>query len=201
LLKRTFPLLTVLLALSACDSSSTLVQNDSAIEDGIEAPDRIRESFAVDFAQVTGTLTINNSSVSVQVEYSETLPDGRVLLLGQSEPIDQMVGNANLTVSISNDQFNYSFDDDVDGISNIVEREQGTDPFVPENSVNRQFLIQFNIPQRINDPAITRPIVLLNDIARATIPPDGDFLIISTGVVPSNTSVDGRPKRANSPGS
>lgn len=189
------------------------MQNDSAIEDGIEAPDRIRESFAVDFAQVTGTLTINgqtflmsrlannqfqvqipniaaNSSVSVQVEYSETLPDGRVLLLGQSEPIDQMVGNANLTVSISNDQFNYSFDDDVDGISNIVEREQGTDPFVPENSVNRQFLIQFNIPQRINDPAITRPIVLLNDIARATIPPDGDFLIISTGVVPSNTSVD-----------
>lgn len=204
-----------LLALYGCDSGSSGLsgQITAGTEEGINAPDRIRESFVVDFAQVTGTLTINgqtfqmsrlandqfqvqipniavNSVVTVEVEYRETLPDGSDLLLGRSFPIEQSVGNSNLTINIPNSGFDYSFDDDQDGISNIIEREQGSDPFTPENSLNRSFLIQFNIPQRINEPAITRPIVLLNDMTRITSPPDGDFLIISTGVVPSSFDVD-----------
>ena len=214
LLKSSSPLLAILFALSGCDSDDSFEQTNFAVGEGIEAPERIRESFAVDFAQVTGLLTINgqafqmsrlannqfqvqipniaaNSNVTVVVEYSETLPDGRELRLGRSMPMTQSVGNNDLTINISNDQFDYSFDDDEDDISNIVEREQGTDPFEPENSVNRLLSVQFNIPQRINDPAITRHTLIVNGIPRATNPPDGDFLIVSTGVVvPSNFPVE-----------
>jgi len=192
---------TVLLTATACDSDQQMVESDSV--EGIGLPQRIRQSFAIDFSQVTAILNFNGqdyemarrgdryqvdvpnvvvgSDVNVNVTYYERLPNGYNLLLATTEQIQVNVTNA--TLPIREDQYNYNHDDDGDSVSNIIEREQGLNPLVPENTANRNVVLQFNIPTVVNNSAITRAIVLVADVPRA-FSRDGNRINVST-VVPS----------------
>ncbi len=193
LFRKSFNLLWIsLLILSGCngDSSGYSVSPDPD-ESGLTlaAPIKIRESLAIDFSQVTGVANVNgrtyemvqsgssyraaidnipvNSDVQLNLLFQERLPSGQTLRLAYTDQINIAVGTTNQTRQILQAEYLYDYDADGDGVSNIVERTNGSDPFTPENAVNRVVVVQLNIPQIINDPSITQVIALFADVPRA----------------------------------
>lgn len=176
-----------------------------------QLPAKIRTSLAVDFSQVTGFANVNgrnyemerfgdryralvpnvpvNSDVSIDLLFSERLSDGRVLELARTNPQSFTVGTADQTIEISEEQYSYDFDADNDQISNIAERNDGTDPFTPENAGTRTITVEFNLPQRIEDPAITRVIALVADVPRPRTP-RADNVVQVSGLVPASSTID-----------
>jgi len=183
-------LLAALAVVPGCDSDSGTGIGNNLTSGGITAPSRIRESLVVDQTQVKAILTINgqqfemprfgddqfriqipnlpaNTDFTLEVLFTETLQDGTDLRLARIQQITRSSGSADLTVNLSEDQFLYDFDDDQDEISNILEREQNTDPFFPETEVtSRNVFVQYNIPQRITDPTAILDTTLILDINR-----------------------------------
>lgn len=207
--KFSIPFLAACLLLSGCDSTPTERQASGSSLD-IQLPEKIRTSLAVDFTRVSGVATVNdrifemerlddsfraivpdipvNSELSIDLRFSETLTDGRILDLAQTAPEIFSVGSTDTTIEITEDEFSYAFDDDNDGISNIVERNDGTDPFIPENVGNRTITVEFNLPQRIEDPQITQALVLISDLSRAFEREDN--FIQASGIVPNSNTID-----------
>ncbi len=190
---KSFHLLWVsLLILSGCTGDSgehAVPLNPGASGITLASPIKIRESLAIDFSQVTGVANVNgrtyemvqsgsgyratinnipiNSDVQLNLLFQEQLPDGQALRLAYTDQITIAIGNSNQTRQILQAEYRYDYDADGDGISNIVERNNGSDPFIPENAVNRVVVVQLNIPQIINDPGITQVIALFADVPRA----------------------------------
>lgn len=207
--KTLIPLLTALL-LSACDGDTLTPANDGSGVD-FRLPEKIRTSLAVDFTQVSGFANVNgrdyamerfgdrfraripnlptNSDASVSLQFSERLPNGRPLNLAKTEIQRFRIGTVDQTIEITEDQYSYDFDADGDQISNIAERNDGTDPFTPENAGTRTIVVQFNIPQRINDPLITRVIPLMADVTRVRSPPFNSFVFVS-GLVSTANNIE-----------
>ena len=188
-----FPILFAMLALSSCggetDTSSVFIDPGAESELSIALPVKIRESLTVDFTQVTGVATVNgipnvmtqtangftvtvpgivaNSTATIELSFTERLPNGVPLILAATEQLALQIGAVDQTVTIREDQYSYNFDDDGDGISNIAERDNDSDPLVPENTINRLINVEFDLPSIIEQPAITQIIVLIADSPRA----------------------------------
>jgi len=195
--------------LSGCgsdDSTGLEVQPDQL---SVGMPDRIRQVQALDLDTVEAIATVNgqefqlertgeqyrtsitvasNSSVALSIRFRERLEDGGVLDLADfSSTLN--VGNENETLQLFNNDFNDSpFDLDNDELSNLVEREEGTDPFVfdtrPEN---RNFTINFALPRIINEPEITQVIATIAGTPRAVNREGNNFEIV--GLATTRTSV------------
>jgi len=204
-------LLMALLLLSGCggDSSGVQPQAGSGLE--FQLPVVVRESLNVDFTQVRAEVNVNgrsypmqrfgnntyrveipdiptNSDLDINVRFTERLPDGDELLLAQTDPQRFSIEQSDRTVQISENQYNYP-DDDQDGISNIDERNNNTDPFVPENAGTRTIIVRFNIPQRIQEPLLTQVTSIIANRARARTR-DQNFIEATALLVPNGTVVD-----------
>lgn len=198
------------LGVSGCggneSSTSIDVQGDQL---SLTAPDRIRQVRELDIETLEAIATINgqetefvrtgeqfrvsvpipsNSSVSISILFRERLDNGGVLNLANFSSTIEM-GNTNRTLQVFDNEFNDApFDEDGDQISNLVEREENTDPFVFDTRPdNRNFTINFSLPGVINDPQVTQVITTIAGTPRAVRREGNDFEI--TGLATTRSSV------------
>ncbi len=174
--------LAALLIVSGCDSTNS---EPLPSEPGLYAsmPNKIRESLAIDYSQVEGVVNVNgqnypmslvgsqyraviddipaNSDLQVDLLFSERQPDDRLLRLARTERINIAISNTDVTRVIQQQDYSYDFDFDNDGITNIVERNNGWDPFVDEPVVTRNVAVNISIPQVVNEPGITQIIAFI----------------------------------------
>lgn len=143
---------TVLLTLSACDSTSqqpvdTLAVNETGV--AIALPQRIREIGALDVNDITAMATVNGvevplsrsgdgsyrgqiqvaarSTFPVIIEFSENFTGNTLVLASNTQQVT--TSNSNAVVNLRRSDYDYdSHDSDNDSVSNIVEREEDTDP-------------------------------------------------------------------------
>ncbi len=150
----------VALFVVACDSSVDQLDADSL---SLSAPDRIRSARAVDLAAVTATATVNgvevllspssngvfsgdvsappNTTVPISIQFSE-LVDGEPLVLAtRTQQVN--TGNSDEQVILRRSVYNFdAHDADGDSVSNIIEREENTDPF---DATDAPALININV--------------------------------------------------------
>lgn len=81
-------------------------------------------------ARWTGTLTVAPGQYNVEARWFETI-DGRAdrLVLGSASDLVSMVGSRPVRLAIGSQNFDSSFDIDLDGWFNLHERELDTDPY------------------------------------------------------------------------
>ena len=187
----------VMLSLAGCnaDQMSTGELSNSALELGI--PQKIRQVSAVNLDAVTAianvngtdypmersgnrfrtTITLDNiTSVAVNLRFTETLDSGYVLNLATHSQVTRNVDSSNITMEFFESDFDTNFDDDVDDITNLRERELGTDPtvFSPLNQT-RDLTLRFTLPDNIPNPIVTQSIVTFEGIPRAQTRTGNDF--------------------------
>ena len=187
----------VALAIAGCnaDKASTGHLSDSTLDVGI--PEKIRQVSAVNLDAVTAIANVNSTdypmqrngnrfqttitledvtSVSVNLRFTETLESGYVLNLARHSQVTRNVDSNNITMEFFNSDFDTSFDDDDDDITNLRERELGTDPvvFSPLNQT-RDLTLRFTLPDNIPFPIVTQSIVTFEGIPRAQSRTGNDF--------------------------
>ena len=87
--------------------------------------------------------------------------------------------------------FEDNFDDDNDGITNLQERNLGTDPLVPSNvQQNRQLSIQFTLPANLPDPVVTQTIVTYDGRPIPVTRSGNDLSTIGTVATVSDVAVE-----------
>ena len=144
----------------ACDSPVDQLDADGL---SLSAPDRIRSARAVDLAAVTATATVNgvevvlsptgngvfsgdvsvppNTTVPVSIQFSELVDDQPLVLATQTQQVN--TGNADEQVILRRSAYNFdAHDADGDSVSNIIEREEATDPF---DATDAPALININV--------------------------------------------------------
>ncbi len=207
--------ITLALLLSACDTQNPVGGMDNhSIELGI--PAKIRNVAAVNLDAVTAiaNVTINNedtgqdypltragnrfqttislenaTSVAVNLRFSERLGSGDVISLARHGQVTQTVGNGNIVMEFFESGFDDNFDDDNDGITNLQERNLGTDPLTPSQvRQNRQLNVEFTLPGTLPDPLVTQSIVTFAGVPRA-VSRVGNNLTI-TGNITTLSEVD-----------
>ena len=211
-----YPLLAALVITTGCGSESNTA-SDQANTGPTEAgsglefplPVAVRNSSAVDLNQVSGFVNVNgqnfqmqrnndrfsidipdipaNSDVDINITFIETLSNGGELTLAESDPQTFSVNGSDQTIEFFQNQYNFP-DEDGDGLSNLVERNNETDPFTAEITGTRTLVVQFSIPQLIQDPAITQVIALFADMPRPISSQSG--VIEITGVVSTGVPVN-----------
>ncbi len=178
----------------------------------LSVPNRIREVRELDIENVEAIATVNgqqfeltrtddqyrvslniptNSSIDISIRFSERLDSGDVLDLAEfSSSLN--IGTENQTLQVFESEFNDSaFDDDNDLISNLIEREEGTDPFVFDTRPdNRTITINFSLPLVINDPQITQVIATIAGTPRAVSRTGNNFEISGIATTDSDVSVE-----------
>lgn len=212
--KTLYPLLFALSVITGCSGDSTTNQDTPGVavsgsELEVQLPVVVRESLAVDFTQVTGFVNVNgrnfemqriddrysvdipnipiNSDVDIDLRFIESLTNGSALTLAETEPQSFSIDQTDTTIEFFQSQYVFP-DDDGDGLSNIEERNNETDPFTPENAGTRTIVVQFNIPQIIQDPDITQIIALFSDVPRPINSSGGPVIV--TGIVSTGVTVD-----------
>lgn len=179
-----------LLAMTGCDGKGLEQELSGQLEQDlldVGLPQKIRRVTAIDPALVRGIATVNgteydldrdpsdnrykravtvpaNTGVSIQLMFSETLPDGSLLTLAAHQKNVQ-VTTANQTVSFLERDYNTGFDRDNDNISNLSERSCGTDPLSFTQTFSNMN-VSFTIPAFIADPAITQVIATFDGMVR-----------------------------------
>ncbi len=149
----TTALLSCCLMVSACDSGDPAANVRSAsissTELSLPLPDRIRSISALDPNNIEATAIVNGVQISlnpdgsgayrgsiqvparatfgVQIEFSERFANQKLVLATRSQQVTTGTTNQQLTVSRASYDFD-SHDDDGDSASNIVEREEDTNP-------------------------------------------------------------------------
>ena len=184
-----------------------MVLSGSELE--VQLPVVVRESLVVDITQVTGFVNVNgqnfemqlidnrytvdipnipvNSDLDINISFVERLTSGGELTLAETDPQTFSINQSDTTIEFFQNQYLFP-DDDGDGLSNIEERNNETDPFTPEIAGTRTIVVQFNIPGIIQDPGITQVIALFSDIPR---PPDASSgVVVVTGMVSNGVTVD-----------
>ncbi len=201
----------LLLSLSACDSGPVdkVAGQMSSGEISLAVPDRIRNVRDIDLNNVIAIATVNdvdyrmtltngrfqttitvdaNSAVSVNLRFSERLEGGTEIILAQHAPVTRQVGSANETIEFFDADYNTDFDRDGDNISNIDERNLGTDPLVSSNiPENRTLTVSFNLPALIPDPQTTQAIVTYGGVPKGVSRTDNRFQI--TGSAPTSADI------------
>lgn len=138
----------------------------------------------------TTIITLENAtSVSVNLRFSETLDNGVILDLARHPQVSSAVGSNSIVMEFLESGFLDNFDDDNDGITNLQERNLGTDPLSPTSvQQTRQLTVQFTLPAQLPDPLVTQSIVTFGGIPRA-VSRIGNELTI-TGVITTLEDVD-----------
>ncbi len=177
----------VALILAGCNSSEapTGELNSSALDLGI--PEKIRRVSAVNLDAVTAIANVNNvdypltrngdrfqttitlepvASVAVNLRFSETLESGYVLSLARHSQRTQSVDSNNITMQFFEADFDTNFDDDGDSVTNLQERELGTDP-TNSNNITRNLRVNFAVPDIVPDTLVVQPRVSFSDTPRA----------------------------------
>ena len=212
--KNLFALLTALVLTTGCGSESNTGQTTPGEPDttsGLEfpLPVAVRQSLAVDFDQVSGFVNVNgrnfemqrsgdrysidipsipvNSDVDIDLRFIESLANGGQLTLAETSPQTISISQSDQTIEFFQSQYLFP-DDDSDGISNIEERNNETDPFTPEIAGTRTVVVQFDIPQLIQNPAITQVIALFSDVPRPVRALDASVEI--AGIVSTGIAID-----------
>ena len=150
----------VALFVVACDSSVDQLDADSL---SLSAPDRIRSARAVDLAAVTATATVNgvevllspssngvfsgdvsappNTTVPISIQFSELIDGEQLVLATRTQQVS--TGNSDEQVILRRSVYNFdAHDADGDSVSNIIEREENTDPF---DATDAPALININV--------------------------------------------------------
>ena len=150
----------VTLFVVACDSSVDQLDADSL---SLSAPDRIRSARAVDLAAVTATATVNgvevllnpsgdgvfsgelsvpsNTTVPISIQFSEMVDGEQLVLATRTQQVN--TGNTDEQVVLRRAVYNFdAHDADGDSVSNIIEREENTDPF---DATDAPTLININV--------------------------------------------------------
>lgn len=150
----------VALFVVACDSSVDQLDADSL---SLSAPDRIRSARAVDLAAVTATATVNgvevllspsgngvfsgdvsappNTTVPISIQFSELIDGEQLVLATRTQQVN--TGNSDEQVILRRSVYNFdAHDADGDSVSNIIEREENTDPF---DATDAPALININV--------------------------------------------------------
>lgn len=199
----------ILVCIAGCDASpETGRLQDNTLTIGI--PDKIRRVSEVNLNAVTAianvtfdnaasgqdyvmdrfgeqfrtTISLNNvSSVAVNLRFSEQLVSGEIIDLASHPQKSTVIGDGNNIIEFSESDFTIDFDDDGDGITNLQERNLGTDPTVADEFRERRTIsVSFIIPGEIPFPAITQRRVLIANSPRPIGLPDG-FVFTSSGTV------------------
>jgi len=190
------------------DGKASYTAHDSEL--GIFAPGRLRESLAVDPANIVAFVEVNNRSyqmepsgnqfvavveglrpnqdATIRITFRENFPDGRQLNLAQTGEKVERIGATDHAFTVQRGEYSYAYDIDNDGVSNLEERNNGTDPFVAENVANRRINVTFNIPQAINDPELVQVYTFFGDLVVAPRSIDGNRRTYVTSL-PGNTEV------------
>ena len=211
-----YPLLVALALITGCGGDSTTTSNQATTGQaqsgsGLDfpLPVAVRESLVVDIDQVSGFVNINgqifemqragdrysveipnipaNSDVEIDLTFIETLSNGGQLTLAETAPQTFAINDSDQTIEFFQNQYLFP-DDDNDGLSNIEERNNESDPFTPENAGTRTIAVQFNLPGIIQQPAITQVIALFLDVPRPISFPG--TTIQATGIVAAGIPVD-----------
>jgi len=175
------------LSLAGCDSDAPTGQLDSHGVLSMAIPERIRNASAVNLSAVTATATVNgesypmnlsggrfiatipvqsNGTLTVSLRFEERLDSGVSITLASASKPHTVNGQSDV-LNFTNEDFNTDFDDDADGLTNIREREIGTDPITADQfSENRNLTLTFSIPGAIPFPAVTQPRVQVANIPR-----------------------------------
>lgn len=204
--------ITLLLSLTACNSNSSnsvAGQLDTG-EITLAVPDRIRNVQAIDLENVIAVANVNdvdypmslingrfqtttaitvdaNSSVRVNLRFSERLDGGAEIILAQHTQVTS-VQNSNETIEFFNADYNTDFDRDGDSISNIDERNLGTDPLVfSPIPANRTLNVTFDLPALIPDPQTTQAIVTYAGVPKAVSRTGNRFQI--SGSAPTSADI------------
>lgn len=222
--KSVSPILIALMVAAGCDSNSvdgTTISSSTITDPAISnsgsdsnlqlaPPLKIRQSLAVDFNQLRGTINVNgqafemtrrdndfiavlenvpvNSNVQIDLQFIEDLPSGQQLPLARTDQITIDVAESDQMRQILQSEYEFDFDADSDGVSNIAERNNNTDPFTAEAATPRNVAVEFDLPALIENPNITQVIALITDIPRV-ISRSGNQ-ITATSQVPSNIPVE-----------
>ncbi len=144
--------LTLSALLGACQPSPAVQSNVQ-----FKAPERILQVRAIDRSQLRPSVSLSNgqtipmqqtgdniwsgsinvqpnSSYFVTIEWIETMPEGDLVLATWAENVD--VGADGEEIILSEDNYDLTIDQDGDGISNLMERQNNTNPFVPNDEIN-----------------------------------------------------------------
>ncbi|MEM7256064.1 MAG: thrombospondin type 3 repeat-containing protein [Pseudomonadota bacterium] len=208
--KRSTALTAVAIAclLAGCDAQAPvgqLVDNNL----NLQIPDKIRQVAAVNLANVTATATVNNqsfpmnlsgdryiatisleqtNSLNIAIEFTEQLDNGATIRLVNAQRVIAVDSNR-ITADFSEDDFNDSFDDDSDGLTNLQERNLGTDPTTFTTfRETRELTLTFNTPAAIPNPLVTQPRVLFDGIPRGIS--QSGLTYTSSGVVTTLQEVE-----------
>jgi len=80
----------------------------------------------------TGTINVQpNSTYFVSIEWIETLPEGDLVLALWAR--DVAVGDNGTQINLSDANYDFSIDQDGDQITNLEERQNNTNPFIPND--------------------------------------------------------------------
>ncbi len=195
----------IALALTGCNGTEAPTgQLDSGmIELGI--PEKIRQVSAVNLDAVTAianvnsvdypmtrngdrfqtTITLDNvASLAVNLRFAETLESGYVLNLARHSQVTRNVDSNNITMEFFESGFDTNFDDDGDSVSNLQERELGTDPTFTDNAT-RSLTLNFAVPSIVPAPEVIQPFVLFSGTPRVSRPENNGFTV--TGTIGSGT--------------
>lgn len=168
-------MLTILALLGLMGCSQELENNtESANGLTITAPDFLLESKAVDDQNFTPTLTIDNrsyvlskngnqwsgtfdvavnDSYQIRVDWNETYKGRQLPMASATKMIE--VGSSAVSAQIASADYDTtSFDEDNDGKSNLVERNEGSNPFVHQDVDNTAFVSVPKLPVNANTPSI-----------------------------------------------
>lgn len=204
------PLTAVALAclLAGCEGDTTVGQivNNNL---NLQVPEKIRQVSAVNLANVTAIAIVNNQtfpmnqsgdryiatislqqtdSLNIVIEFTELLDNGATIRLVNAQRVVTVNGNR-VTADFTESDFNDNFDDDSDGLSNLQERNLGTDPtsFTTFRE-NRELTLTFDTPAAIPNPLVTQPRVLFAGIPRGIT--QSGLSYTSSGFVTTLTEVE-----------
>jgi hypothetical protein len=177
----------LLIALIGCDATGPAGQLDSTGALSLGIPEKIRSVSAVNLNAVTATATVNGErqvmtlsgdrfiatialeptdAISVNLSFEELLENGTTIELAQAQRTVQVTGTRQ-TLTFEESDFNIEFDFDGDGLTNIRERELGTDPTTPTSfRQSRELTLIFTTPDEIPNPQVTQPRVQFGGIPR-----------------------------------
>ncbi len=179
------------LALSACQSD---VQPDANLK--FTPPARIMQVRAIDRSQLrpvvtlstgavipmqqvgdsswTGTINVQaNATYTISVEWIENLANGELVLARWTDNV--IVNSIGAQIDLNNESYNYAIDTDGDSFTNIEERQNETDPFVPNDAINNGDQPTDDLPNNEaedNPPNEDDPVIPVDDDTPSQLPDD-----------------------------
>lgn len=206
-----------LIFLTACDSDNAQFSDG---EFSLNPPQRIRNISAIDLNNVIAIATVNDSAetkqytmtlagndsfrtdidvapdstIRISMEFSENFTNGSQtarLILARHPPIDVQMNGTNQTARFFDADYNTAFDRDRDGITNIDERNLGTDPLVfsPIGPTTRTINVSFILPPVVPNPNVTQVIAIYAEAPKLAVRAPSSNRFDISGTVPTSLDI------------